>query len=229
MPSVLITGSNRGLGLEFVKQYAASGYRVFATARAPERAPALVALAKQHDQVSLHAVDIADEASVRALAQSLASEPIDVLLNNAGTMGPKRQSVTNLDAEGMLQTLRVNTVAPLVVANEFLPHVERGQRKLMVAVTSGMGSIEETSGGYHAYRASKAALNMSFRNLALDLKSLGIIAVVINPGWVQTDMGGGSAPTTVQESISKMRHVLDGVTLADSGKFLNYSGGTLPW
>jgi NAD(P)-dependent dehydrogenase (short-subunit alcohol dehydrogenase family) len=224
MPNVLITGSNRGLGLEFAKQYAGAGWRVFATAR--KASPALASLASA--TLSVHEIDIADEASVRAFAGEL-REPIDLLLNNAGTMGPREQAIGQLDAAGMLETLRINTVTPLVVADAFVEHVARSSLKLMIAITSGMGSIDDTSGGYYAYRASKAALNMTFRNLALDLKRRGIIAAVINPGWVQTDMGGRGAPLTVKESISKMRAVFAALTPADSGAFLNYKGGTLAW
>ena len=229
MPSILITGANRGLGLEFAKQYAESGYRVFAAVRDPQRASQLRELAARHPQLSVHGLEVTEERSVRALAAELASEPIDILLNNAGWYGPKQQSVGKLDFEGFFETLRINTVAPLRMVDAFLPHVEKSQRKLLVAITSGMGSIAESSGGYYAYRASKAALNMSFHNLALDLKSRGVISVVINPGWVKTDMGGPGAQLEPTESIGMMRKIFDGLTLADSGNFLNYRGGTLPW
>lgn len=226
MSSILITGANRGLGLEFAKQYAAANFRVFATARAESRE--LATLRERHAQLSFHTMDVGDEASIRALARTL-DEPIDLLLNNAGTMGPERQSIGRIDAAGTLETLRINTVAPLLVADAFVEHVARSERKLMLAITSGMGSIADTSGGHYAYRASKAALNMTFRNLALDLRKRGIIAAVINPGWVQTDMGGRNAPTPVHESIAKMRAVFDGLTERDSGSFLDYKGGTLAW
>ncbi|MDB4985318.1 MAG: csgA [Myxococcaceae bacterium] len=228
MPSILITGANRGLGLEFAKQYAASGYRVFATTR-DQGASDLLALQKQHANLSVHALEVADGASVRALAKELAGEPIDILLSNAGTMGPKQQSLGKLDYEGMLDTLRINAIAPLQLAEAFVEHVAKSQRKLIAAITSGMGSIADSSGGSYAYRASKAALNMSYHNLALDLKARGIIAIVINPGWVQTDMGGAGAPLKPADSIGAMRKVFDSVSLADSGKFMNYKGGTLEW
>jgi NAD(P)-dependent dehydrogenase (short-subunit alcohol dehydrogenase family) len=144
-------------------------------------------------------------------------------------MGPERQSLGDNDYAGMLDTFKVNTVAPLMLAEALLPNVEKSQRKVIAAVTSGMGSISDTGGGSYAYRASKAALNMTFRNLAMDLKSRGVIAVVINPGWVQTDMGGKGAPTKVGDSIAAMRKVFDGLKLADSGKFLDYKGGTWEW
>jgi NAD(P)-dependent dehydrogenase (short-subunit alcohol dehydrogenase family) len=229
MPSVLITGANRGLGLEFAKQYAASGYRVFATARAPAEATELAALAKAERGLSVHTLAVDQPASIAALARELDGQAIDILINNAGVMGPKQQRLGNIDYAGMLETFRVNSIAPLQLAEALLDHVAKSERKLIVALTSGMGSIADSSGGSYAYRASKAALNMSYHNLALDLKDRGIIAVVINPGWVQTDMGGSSAPLTAPASISAMRKVLDALTPADSGKFLDYKGTTWPW
>jgi NAD(P)-dependent dehydrogenase (short-subunit alcohol dehydrogenase family) len=229
MPSILITGANRGLGLEFAKQYASAGYRVFAAAREPARARELEALATSNRAVSVHALDVADAASVGALARALSGEAIDILLNNAGVMGPKRQSFGQIDYDGMLETFRINTLGPLHMAEAFVEQVARSERKMMVAITSGMGSIDDSSGGSYAYRASKAALNMTYHNLALDLKARGIIAFVINPGWVQTDMGGAHAPTPVEASIAAMRKVFDGMTLEQSGSFMNYRGGTLTW
>jgi NAD(P)-dependent dehydrogenase (short-subunit alcohol dehydrogenase family) len=229
MPSILITGAGRGLGLEFVKQYAELGYRVFATAREPARAPGLVKLAKDNTQISVLALDVTDEEGVRSLVGALRGEPLDILLNNAGTMGPKQQRLGSIDYAGMVETLITNAVAPLRLAEALTENVANSQRKLMVAVTSGMGSISDSSGGSYAYRASKAALNMNYHNLALDLKSRGITVIVINPGWVKTDMGGPSATLEPPASIAAMRKVFDAVTLADSGNFMNYAGGTLEW
>jgi len=229
MPSILITGASRGLGLEFARQYAELGYRVLAVARAPAQSPELSELARGNSQVRLHALDVTDQAGVHALVDTLKGEPIDILLNNAGTMGPKQQHLGTIDYAGMVQTLITNTVAPLRLAEALTENVAKSQRKLIVAVTSGMGSIADSSGGFYAYRASKAALNMSYHNLALDLKPRGITAIVINPGWVKTDMGGAGAQLEPAQSITAMRKVFDAVTLADSGKFMNYSGGTLTW
>lgn len=229
MPSILITGANRGLGLEFTKQYAGAGYRVFATAREPANAKELAAVAKAHPDVSVYALETTEPASIAAVAKALKGQPLDILLNNAGVMGPKRQSLGDIDYPGTLDTFKVNTVAPLMLVEALLPNVEKSQRRILAALTSGMGSISDTGGGSYAYRASKAALNMTFRNLALDLKSRGVIAVVINPGWVQTDMGGKSAPVKVGDSIAAMRKVFDGLTIADTGKFLDYKGGTWEW
>jgi NAD(P)-dependent dehydrogenase (short-subunit alcohol dehydrogenase family) len=229
MQSVLVTGANRGLGLEFVKQYAAAGYRVFATARNPGAATELAELARRHESVSVHALELTNADAVAQLAKELAHEPIDILISNAGVMGPAGQSLGKLDYEGMLETFRTNTIAPLRVAEAFVEHVAKSERKLLIAITSGMGSIGDSSGGYYAYRASKAALNMSFHNLGLDLKARGLITCVINPGWVKTDMGGASAPLTPQASIAAMRKVFDELTLAQTGSFMNYTGSTFAW
>jgi NAD(P)-dependent dehydrogenase (short-subunit alcohol dehydrogenase family) len=229
MSSTLITGANRGLGLEFAKQYAAAGHRVFATARDPGAARELAQLQAEHPKLSVHALVTNDPQSVAALARELAGEPIDLLINNAGVMGPRQQRLGHIDYAGMLETFQVNTLGPLMVAEALLDNVANSQRKLIAAITSGMGSIADSGGGSYAYRASKAALNMCFHNLAVDLKDRGIIAVVINPGWVQTDMGGAGAPLPAHDSIAAMRQVFDRLTAADSGKFLDYKGGTWPW
>lgn len=229
MPSVLVTGANRGLGLEFAKQYAESRYRVFATARDPERAHELQALARSTGHITIHALEATQQASVDAFARALAAEPIDLLINNAGVMGPTHQTLGKLDYEGFAHTLLVNTLGPLRLCEALIENVARSERKLMIAITSGMGSIADSSGGSYAYRASKAALNMTFHNLALDLKPRGIIAFVINPGWVQTDMGGSRAPLTPSASIAAMRKVFDAIRPEQSGAFMNYKGNTYPW
>jgi NAD(P)-dependent dehydrogenase (short-subunit alcohol dehydrogenase family) len=228
MPSAFITGANRGLGLEFARQYAAGGWRVFATCRDPSAASALAKVAKDHPTLSVHTMDVTDGASVTALARELSSEPIDILINNAGIGGPK-QALGKLDFDGWLETLRVNVLGPARVSEAFLEHVAKSDRRIIVSITSGMGSIADSSGGYYAYRSSKAALNMTMHNFALDLKSRQVIAVAINPGWVQTDMGGASAPTSPEASIEAMLRIFDQLTLDDSGNFLNYRGGTYPW
>lgn len=230
MPSILITGANRGLGLEFVRQYAAAGYRVYATCRSPGAATALGALAAQHTQVSTHALDVADAQSVTRLAdEELADASIDLLLNNAGTAAPRAQSFGKIDYDGFRSALEINTLGPMRMCEAFVEHVARSDRKHMISITSGMGSIGDSGGGYYVYRATKAALNMLMHNAALDLRERGILVAVINPGWVQTDMGTKNAPLTPAESIRDMRKVFDALTLQDTGKFLNYRGGTYEW
>jgi NAD(P)-dependent dehydrogenase (short-subunit alcohol dehydrogenase family) len=218
MPNVLVTGSNRGLGLEFVRQYQAAGWRVFACCRDPAGASALRELAGE--STSIHALDVSDFAAIAALAAELSSEALDLLINNAGVFGDGA-TLGELDYEAIRRTLEVNTLSPLCMAECFLPHVERGNGKKIVNVTSKMGSItDNTSGGRYAYRSSKAALNMATKSLALDLGARAT-AIVIHPGWV--------APLQPPESVKGMRDVIAGLRPEDSGRFFNYDGQPLPW
>jgi NAD(P)-dependent dehydrogenase (short-subunit alcohol dehydrogenase family) len=228
MPSILVTGANRGLGLEFVRQYAADGWRVFACCRNPDEATDLRALVSE--RVTLHRLDVADRGQIEALAATLKNEPIDILLSNAGLYGPNQMFLGEINYEAWEEVLRVNTLAPIKMAECFLDNVVRSQRKIIAAISSTMGSIERNEEGRHyLYRSSKAALNMAYRSLSIDLNSRGIIAVVLCPGWVQTDMGGASAPLTPEQSISGLKKVLAQLRIEDSGKFIDYTGAAVPW
>ena len=231
MPSTLITGANRGLGLEFARQYAEAGWQVYATCRDPSSASALRRLADASGgNVEIMALDVTDLASIKAAAAHLKDRPIDVLLNNAGVGGPRRQAIGNIDYDAWADVLDVNTLGPLRVSEAFVDNVARSERKLIVTLTSGMGSIDEnTSGGSFAYRSSKAAVNMVMRSLAIDLAPRGITCLVLNPGWVQTDMGGPHGNQTPAESIAKMRRLIDGFGQKHSGKFFNHDGREYPW
>ncbi len=229
---VVVTGANRGIGLELVRQLRDRGDEVEACARHPEQARELVTLAG--GRVHLHQVDVTEPASVRALADSLGDAAIDVVFNVAGVYGGTGQSLgqmaEDLSLGDVASTFDINASGPLRVTLALLPHVRRGSVKKLVHVTSGMGSIGDNSnGGYYAYRMSKAALNMMSRSLSVDLRREGITSVVINPGWVQTDMGGAGAPTTVVDSVKGILQQTDAATLADSGEFLNWKGGRLLW
>jgi NAD(P)-dependent dehydrogenase (short-subunit alcohol dehydrogenase family) len=224
--TILITGANRGLGLEFVRSYAAEGWRVHACCRHPEKAKTLKAV---EGDLVVHKLDITDGLRVAGLARELADEAIDVLLHTAGVYGP-RSGFGETDFDDWLDVLKINTIAPLRMAERFVEHVARSERKLIVSISSGMGSIAmNDAGGSYPYRASKAALNMVVKGLSADLAARGIIAVALSPGWVQTDMGGSSAELTPEESVAGMRAVIDGLTPADSGRFLNYQGEDRPW
>jgi NAD(P)-dependent dehydrogenase (short-subunit alcohol dehydrogenase family) len=228
----LVTGAGRGIGLELVRQLKERGDEVDACARAPERSRELQALAC--DRVRIHRLDVTDAASVRAVASALADAALDIVFNVAGVYGgPKqslRQMAEDLELRDVADTFEINAIGPLRVAVAFLPHLRRGSAKKLVHLTSGMGSVgDNTSGGYYAYRMSKAALNMMSRSLAVDLKPEGIASYVINPGWVKTDMGGPSAPTPVDESVRAILREIDRATLADSGEFLNWRGNRYPW
>jgi len=231
MPSTLITGANRGLGFEFARQYAAEGWQIYATCRDPNSASDLRRLADASGHnLQVMALDVTDLASIKAAAAALEGQAIDLLLNNAGVGGPWRQTIGNIDYEAWAHVLDVNALGPLRVSEAFVENVARSERKLIVTLTSGMGSIaDNTSGGAFAYRSSKAAVNMVMRSLAIDLTPRGITCVVINPGWVQTDMGGPHGSQTPAESVTKLRRLIDSLEPAQSGKFFNHDGREYAW
>jgi|SRR5579883_395676 NAD(P)-dependent dehydrogenase (short-subunit alcohol dehydrogenase family) len=225
MPTVFVTGANRGLGLEFAKQYAADGWRVIATAREPKKAKELAALGKA---VEVHPLDVTDFKATAALGRDLAREAIDVVIANAGVSPGHNVSIAEVDEAAWLRTFAVNSVAPMALAGALLPALKRGQGKKLIAVSSRMGSIGENSGGgSYPYRASKAALNAAWHSLANDHRE--VIAVVLHPGWVRTDMGGAGAPVGPRESIAGMRRVIAKLTPADTGRFFDFEGKELPW
>jgi NAD(P)-dependent dehydrogenase (short-subunit alcohol dehydrogenase family) len=223
-PTVLVTGANRGLGLEFARQYAADGWNVIATARNPERADELKAL-----PVEVATLDVADPASIDALARSLQGRPIDLLINNAGIF-PRVRGIEEIDFDDYAQTLVVNTVGPVRVTRALLPNLRAGEMKSVVNITSRLGSIALNDNGvFYGYRESKAALNMFTKTLANELKPEGFTCLTIHPGWVRTDMGGENANLAPAESVSGMRAVIAGRGPADSGTYWSYSGEVVPW
>jgi NAD(P)-dependent dehydrogenase (short-subunit alcohol dehydrogenase family) len=239
MPTVLITGAGRGLGLELAEQYAADGWRVLACARTPQ-SPALQALLRGcAGRASAHGLDVTDHAAVDALAKSVAGTPIDVLLNCAGTMGagsfatqgPGFGRFGSSDYADWLEVFRLNVLAPMKMAEAFVEHVAASEQKKIVTLTSILGSMTKNSfGGLYAYRASKAAVNAIMRSMAIDLgKSHGIIAAPLHPGWVRTDMGGPRADIDAVTSATGMRGVIAALTPARAGRYWMYNGEELPW
>lgn len=232
MKTILISGANRGIGLEFARQYAADGWRVIAGCRHPENSDALKKLEAQYpDLVAVHALDVADHAQIERLAQALANETLDLLINNAGIYPQSdADGFGHTDYVEWMQAFRINTMAPLKMAEAFATQIARGKGKTIVSISSKMGSIADNSGGgNYQYRSSKTALNMVVKSLAIDLKPNGITAVVFHPGWVKTDMGGPNALISTEQSVSGMRRVISRLTLADSGKFFAYDGQEIPW
>jgi NAD(P)-dependent dehydrogenase (short-subunit alcohol dehydrogenase family) len=226
MPTLLITGANRGIGLELTKRYAADGWTVIATCREPQSAAALKAV----PGIAVEALDVTDYAAVDKLAQIYDGTAIDLLLNNAGIYGNRDGALKVSDFDTYLEVLHVNSVAPMKLALTFLPHLKATKGGAKIAtISSRMGSIELGGGGSYAYRASKAAINAGMHNLALDLKSSGISCITLHPGWVKTDMGGAGADIDVATSAAGLKKVIDGITLRDTGKFYNYDGGEIPW
>jgi NAD(P)-dependent dehydrogenase (short-subunit alcohol dehydrogenase family) len=231
MPSVLITGANRGLGLEFAAQYLAAEWQVFGACRQPHSADKLHQLArKDPERMRILAMDVTDAASVAAAAGSVGERSIDVLINSAGVIGPPGQRTGHVDYGSWMQVLDVNTLGPMRVTEAFIEHLSRSERKLVVTITSGMGSIaDNTSGGSIVYRTSKAAVNMAMRSAAIDLRPRGISCVVLNPGWVRTDMGGPNATLSVDASVTAMRRLIETLGAQQSGKFFNHDGREYPW
>ena len=236
MPTVLITGANRGLGLEFARQYADEGWSVIATCRDPSAATELADVACVNDRMEVRALDVADLGAVDALADDLGNRPIDVLLLNAGVFGPKRQanndlrqSFGHIDYDILESILHVNAVAPLKLAERFAKNVASSEQKKIVAISSTLGSITEGEPGLYAYRTSKAALNMLMATVARDLAEEGVIVTVFCPGWVKTDMGGPDASLDATESIGRLRELVATLTAADSGAFISQDGRRIPW
>jgi NAD(P)-dependent dehydrogenase (short-subunit alcohol dehydrogenase family) len=226
MPTVLITGANRGIGLELAKQYAADGWSVIATARDPKNADGLNAL---KGDIRIEALEVTDEKQIAALAKALKGTAIDVLLNNAGML-TGYETFGETDAESWLKTLHVNSVAPLKLTEALVEQVAASKQKKVASITSGMGSIgSHASTGAYAYRSSKAALNMVMVTAANELRARGISVAVISPGWVKTDMGGPGATLDVKQSAAGIRKVIDKLNVGISGQFFNYSGENLPW
>jgi NAD(P)-dependent dehydrogenase (short-subunit alcohol dehydrogenase family) len=230
MARILITGANRGIGLEFVRQYAADGAEVLACTRDPQGAEALAGLAAAAGgRIRVLPLDVADAVGIRGLEERLAGEALDVVINNAGISGPRPQSAEAIDPEGWLGVFRVNTVAPLLIAQALKENLKRGTGKKLVAITSQLGSIANNSGGQYAYRSSKAALNDVMKGLSRDWAGDGIAVGIFHPGWVQTDMGGRGAPLTVEASVKGLRQRIAELSPETSGTFRDYSGAALPW
>ena len=224
----VITGTNRGIGLELTRQLLDRGDVVDAAARHPDADAYSKALgAGAGASLRIHACDVQKDESVRAFAEGLEPGAIDVLVNNAGVMG-KLQSLEELDLQDVLATIDTNALGAVRVTRALLPRLKRGCK--LVHITSGMGSIgDNTSGGAYGYRMSKAALNMASRSMAADLRGRGITSVVVNPGWVKTDMGGGGAPLPVETSAANIIRLIDGLRPEQSGSFLDHSGREWVW
>ena len=230
-PSAMITGANRGLGLEWARQYAEAGWRVFASCRRPEEADDLKALAGRHPGVSVHRLDVTDSEQVRTLQLDLEEARINVLLNNAGVYLDKfMDSFGGIDYDVWLRTFAVNTLGTVRVSEAFIGQVARSERKLVVAISSHMGSIAEIGApGNYAYRSSKAALNAAMKGLSHALAPRGIGVLLLHPGWVKTRMGGPGSPLTPEQSVRGMRALVDNFQAEMNGRFFRHDGSEIPW
>ncbi len=224
MASWLITGANRGIGFEFARQLAERGESVTGTARHPESAKELARLA-----VRVESLDVADPTSVNELVQRLGRRPIDVLINNAGIGGPDA-GIEEISRDELVRCFEVDAIGPLAVTRALLSNLRAGKGRRVVNLSSGLASIAQNdNGGWYAYRAAKAALNQFTRTLAAELASEDFVCIAISPGWVRTDMGGGGAPQSKEDSVRGMLRVIDRLSSSDNGRFLSHRGHEIPW
>ncbi len=233
MPNVLVTGASRGVGLEFARQYAGDGWRVFATCRDPGGATRLAQLAAQSDgAIRVDTLDVADPLTIERLAAELEGQAIDHLINNAAIYGPREnKSFGDMDYAGWAEALDVNIMGPMRVSEAFVEHVAASQHRIMIAISSRVATLGENIRGTsaYAYRSSKAGLNAVLRSMAEDLAEQGITVVAFHPGGVRTNMGLVNAPLSPEESVTAMRSVISRLDAGDAGCFFNYDGGIIPW
>ncbi len=234
MSTVLITGSNSGLGLEFARQYANENWRVVATCRRPEAADDLKSLA---GDIEVRALDVADFDAVDRLAADLDGTPIDILILNAGRT-KRPQGIGNMDYDIFAEIFRINTMAPLKIAEALVENVAASEQKKIIGISSRLGSITfataadrtfDLRGPYYPYRVTKAALNMVMRTMAAELEPSGILTASLCPGWVRTRMGGDNATYSTAESVGWMRRIIDRLTPENSGAFFSHEGEKYPF
>lgn len=228
MGTTLITGIGRGIGQELARALLMRGDRVIGTLRDPKQATAEWAEFIGSGHLKLLRLDVRDEASIAEAAQSL-DEPVDVLVNNAGIIGPERQSTLDMDFEGFLETLKVNTLGPLRIVQAFLPQLRHSPNPKIVTISSRMGSLSYAKSDRIAYRASKAAVNKIVQGLSTDLREEGIVVVSVHPGWVRTDMGGSEADISVRESAAGLLALINQLTIEQTGGFFDWQGHRIPF
>ncbi|MBN1122756.1 MAG: SDR family oxidoreductase [Anaerolineae bacterium] len=232
MQRILITGANRGIGLEFTRQYLERGDRIFAACRNPDAAAELHALADAYpDRLSIIQMEVTDDASIVAAADAVRRETkaLDLLINNAGIIS-HGERIDNLSRETLMRLFDVNAVSPMIVTQHFINLVAKGRSPKIINITSGAGSLEnKDEGTFYSYGASKSALNMFSKTLANELRSRRIVVVALHPGWVQTDMGGRGAHLKPERAIRSMIQLIDGLKKNDTGRYLQWDGRDLPW
>lgn len=230
MPTLLITGANRGIGLELCKQYAEKNWEVHACCRNPKTAKDLNQLADDHSALTIHALEVTQEDQMNALKNALKNKPIDMLINNAGVHALGASQFGKGDDKAWEEAVAVNLIAPMRMMEHFVENIADSDKKIIASMSSKMGSMDDNgSGGAYAYRATKAALNAVMVSAAHDLRHLDITALILHPGWVRTDMGGPHGEISAEECGTMLSKILDNCTLEDSGKFFDIDGSTIPW
>lgn len=226
--TVLITGANRGIGLELAKQYIQNGDEVIACCRQPTQASALKEIIQQGNG-TVFQLDVTNEDSIQQLAQTLAGKAIDILINNAGVYGESQEKISQISPENMRYVFETNVIGATNVSQILLDNVRKSKEKTLVVVSSVMGSIGENTGGSYTYRASKAAINAVMQSFAHDLEAEGIHVIVLHPGWVRTDMGGPNATTGIEESATGIRNVIANKQIVTKRGFVDFRSEHISW
>jgi NAD(P)-dependent dehydrogenase (short-subunit alcohol dehydrogenase family) len=229
MKTILITGANRGIGLELARQYSEAGWQVVACCRNPDKASELQKIHSKN--IEILPLDLHKRESIQELSSHLKNTAIDIMINNAGMVG-NQLTFGDIDYETFSETLKVNTIAPVLVAQSLISQITKGHKKIIVNISSYLASIElntEDDWAFPIYRISKSALNSATKCMANNLKEKNITVISMDPGWVKTDMGGEDADLTPAESVSGIRNILEGINLSHTGEFFRYDGTKLPW
>ena len=231
MKKILVTGTNRGLGLGLVKKFLKNNEKVICTTRNISKSKELILCKeKYNDNLEICELDLLDKESPNILSNFLGNEPIDLFINNAGVIGHLAQHFKSVSLNHWLDVLKVNLIAPLLITQSIIKNVEKSSERKIYFISSKVGSIEDNkSGGMYIYRSSKTALNQVVKSLSIDLKPLGISVISLHPGWVRTEMGGPNALISVEESVNGMVGVISKTNIINSGQFINYDGTRLPW
>ena len=230
MATILVTGANRGLGIEFVEQYLNKGYEVIATYRNENSSMDLIEMGNERSNLKLLQLDVTSNKSLNSFAENLGDSPIDIFINNAGVYGPRNSSFGNVDEENWIPAIKVNAIAPLLLTQLIIKNIRAGTDKKLIYITSKMGSIDDNKGGgAYVYRSSKTALNAVVKSLSVDLENEGIVVALIHPGWVKTDMGGPNALIERDTSVRGMTEVISNLDITSTGNFYNYDGSIIPW
>lgn len=225
MSNILIIGANRGLGLEFAKQYSELGHHIFATTRDKSKSDQLVAIAN----TTVFELDLNKDKSIDSFIDEMSSIKIDILIHNSGIFRDEQLS-EDLEIDAWMNEMRINAITPIILARKLKQNVLEGKDKKIIFISSQMGSIDDNySGRFYFYRSSKSALNSAAKSLAIDWKDKNISVLMLHPGWVKTDMGGKSAKLEIPDSIQRMIQVISDLNLETSGSFVNYEGNKLEW
>jgi len=230
MATILVTGANRGLGIEFVEQYLNEGNDVIATYRNENSSMDLIEMGNERSNLKLLQLDVSSNKSLNSFAENLGDSPIDIFINNAGVYGPRNSSFGNVDEENWIPAIKINAIAPILLTQLIIKNIRSGADKKLIYITSKMGSIDDNKGGgVYVYRSSKTALNAVVKSLSVDLENEGIVVALIHPGWVKTDMGGPNALIERDTSVRGMTEVISNLDITSTGNFYNYDGSIIPW